>query len=306
MIKQHQFSKKFDWYEISELSSSERKTLHDQYGITDELIFYATDPNESARMEYDTERNLVLMIFDVVTPQSTLEATEPVGILFTKQKLFVFVRPTTQFANDTLLHPNNRQIAANSTVLTPIDAIFNGLYSLTNDYVTAIIGINRRRRELTEELRSSKSFSKQTNDLLQLETSLVYYLNSLRSNKFLLQDLQRRSRNAFSDHQIEHLEDILVEIAQAIDMAQLAQEVTDSLSNSYSNLVNDNLNQTMKLLTVYSILLTIPTIVSGFYGENVALPFMHYKYGWVLTIIFTLIGMLIISYLLWRAGFFKK
>ncbi|MCT4396132.1 magnesium transporter CorA family protein [Periweissella beninensis] len=306
MIKQHHFNKNFAWYEVTDLSLAERKILHDQHNISDELIYYATDPNESARMEYDYDHNLTLMIFDVVTPDSNLEATEPVGILFTNNALFVFVRPATQFTNQTLLAPNNHQLLPTHTSLTPIDIILNGLYSLNSDYVTAIIGINRRRRELTDELRASKSFKKQTNDLLQLETSLVYYLNSLRSNKFLLQDLQRRSANVFTNLQLEHLEDVLVEVTQAIDMAELAQEVTDSLSHSYVNLVNDNLNQTMKLLTVYSILLTVPTIISGFYGENVALPFMNAKYGWQLTILFTLIGMLIVTYLLWRAGFFKK
>lgn len=52
-------------------------------------------------------------------------------------------------------------------------------------------------------------------------------------------------------------------------MANLALEVINSVSDAMGNLSNRDLNWTMKVLTVYSIVLTVPTIVSGFYGENV-------------------------------------
>ena len=34
-------------------------------------------------------------------------------------------------------------------------------------------------------------------------------------------------------------------------------------------MMNNNLNDTMKFLTVWSLVLTIPTILTGFYGMNV-------------------------------------
>jgi Mg2+ and Co2+ transporter CorA len=50
----------------------------------------------------------------------------------------------------------------------------------------------------------------------------------------------------------------------------------------------------------------MPTIVSGFFGQNVALPFTHAAGGWLYTVIITIILMVIITMILWHFGFFKK
>ena len=68
--------------------------------------------------------------------------------------------------------------------------------------------------------------------------------------------------------EIEHIDDVRVEISQAEHMADLAVAVIASVVDAYGNLSSRDLDWTMKLLTVYSIVLTVPTIVSGFYGEK--------------------------------------
>ncbi|QBO36415.1 magnesium transporter CorA family protein [Periweissella cryptocerci] len=306
MLKQHQPFPKFEWFQVFDVTPSERQTLIDKYGLTDELIFYATDPNESARMEYDKARDIMLMIFDIVTPDSERAATEPMGILFKDHRLFTFTRSTTTFADHILEEPNNNQVQVDHDQIEPLDIVLNGLYSLATDYVGAIVGINRRRKGIQDRLTQSKSIQKEINSLLDLETSLIYFLNSLRSDKVLLLELKRHEANNLTLLQSEHIDDILVEVSQGIDMAEMAQEVINSVSSAYSNLVNSDLNWTMKLLTVYSIVLTVPTIVSGFYGENVELPFMHADNGWIYTIGITVLGMALAFIILWRAGFFKK
>lgn len=69
MIKEITQYTKFTWLQVSNLTPSEQDMLVNKYNLTNELIFYATDPNESARMEYDSKTNNILMIFDVVTPE---------------------------------------------------------------------------------------------------------------------------------------------------------------------------------------------------------------------------------------------
>jgi Mg2+ and Co2+ transporter CorA len=306
MIKQHAPFPKFNWYQVFDVTPAERLKLIDEHGLTDELIFYATDPNESARMEYDHKLNIMLMIFDIVTPDSERAATEPIGILFKDNELFTFTRSTTTFADHIFAEPNNNQIEVSHDEATPLDVVLNGLYSLVTDYVGAIVGINRRRKGIQDRLSHSASIQREINALLDLETSLIYFLNSLRSDKSLLLELKRHEIGNLTALQVEHIDDIMVEVSQGIDMAEMAQEVINSVSGAYSNLVNSNLNWTMKLLTVFSIVLTVPTIVTGFYGQNVPLPFMHAHYGWIITIGITILGMGIAFFILWRAGFFRK
>lgn len=306
MIKEIQHFKSFNWIQVSNLTPTERDQLIAQYKLTNELIFYATDPNESARMEYDLGNYSMLMIFDVVTLEGAQAVTSPIGVIFQPGRLFTFTNSATAYINDTFLNPDNNQLALPADEIASLDVVLNGLYSLVADYVTALVGINRRRKGIQERLAHAKYMQKEVNALLELETNLIYYLNSLQSNIAVLESLKRHETGRINKVQSEHIDDILVELRQATDMTTMAQDVVTSVSNAYSNLINNDLNWTMKILTVFSILLTVPTIVSGFWGENVKLPLMNNPYGWQITIVIMVIIMSIFAYFLWRGGFFRK
>ncbi|MBC1406167.1 magnesium transporter CorA family protein, partial [Listeria welshimeri] len=66
----------------------------------------------------------------------------------------------------------------------------------------------------------------------------------------------------------------------------------------YNNVLNNNLNDTMKILTVLSVLLTLPTMVAGFFGMNMPLPLEHNAYGWIISIIISLVLWLVLSLIL--------
>ena len=90
----------------------------------------------------------------------------------------------------------------------------------------------------------------------------------------------------------------MIEARQLVEMAQLTSQVLQQLSGTYNNILNNNLNDTMKILTILSILLTIPTIVTGFFGMNMPLPLEHNILGWVIAIGISLIGWFGLSFIL--------
>lgn len=76
-------------------------------------------------------------------------------------------------------------------------------------------------------------------------------------------------------------------------------EILEKLTVIHNNILNNDLNDTMPLLTVVSLLMTIPSIVTGFFGVNVPVPtfFTDSPYGWVLVIL--------LSVFLWILMFFR-
>ena len=63
-------------------------------------------------------------------------------------------------------------------------------------------------------------------------------------------------------------------------MTELHLQILHQIANTYNNVLNNNLNDTMKFLTVISILMTVPDIVTGFFGMNVQIPFTEHAHGW--------------------------
>ncbi|MDA5457457.1 Mg2 and Co2 transporter [Weissella confusa] len=258
-------------------------------------------------MEYDEAADLTLMIFDVVTPTSPRATTEPVGMLFSndQQRLYTFTREETDYVDSYLsgTEVSRRPLPDHAT---PLDVILNGTELLSSKFMSAILEINRRRTPIQSEIRKTKQTQKTIDQLMDLQTDLIYLLNSLHTDRDLLRSYKARHNIQLTDHQSERIDDVTVELQQAIDTGELSQLVTNRVSDAFVNLANSNLNWTMKLLTVSSIVLTVPNIVSGFFGQNVDLPFMHTHMGWIVTLIITFIMMTITTIVLWRSGFFRK
>ena len=67
------------------------------------------------------------------------------------------------------------------------------------------------------------------------------------------------------------LRDILIELEQGLNTTKIQLKLVDNISNTFSAIVSNNLNNVMKILTSLTIVLTIPTIIGGIYGMNVKL-----------------------------------
>ncbi|MFC6178346.1 magnesium transporter CorA family protein [Weissella sagaensis] len=306
MINKQPLSANSTWYQIDELTSNDRAWLINSQNIPNEIINYAIDPYESARMEFDDDHHYNLMIFDVVTPTSNRATTEPISFLYNidQPDLYIFTRKETDYVINYITEFTNK--ADENSQIQPIDLILNVAEKLSDEFMKVILNINRKRLSIQSSIKSTKPTQPAINQLMSLQTDLIYLINSLQTDYTLLTTLKNHDHNNLNSRQIERIEDVEVELKQALDTSKLSQEVTSSVANAFDNVANANLNWTMKLLTVSSIVLTVPTIISGFFGQNVILPLTRVNDGWIYTILITVIFMVIITLILWRYGFFKK
>lgn len=85
------------------------------------------------------------------------------------------------------------------------------------------------------------------------------------------------------------LRDILIELEQGLNTTKIQLKLVDNISNTFSAIVSNNLNNVMKILTSLTIVLTIPTIIGGIYGMNVKLLLQSMNILWIIFAITTLI-----------------
>ncbi|GKT04552.1 magnesium transporter CorA family protein [Furfurilactobacillus sp. WILCCON 0119] len=286
MLTPIEINNNFEWVNVQDETAAEHRRLIQSYKLTEEMYGYATDPNERARVEIDKETGISLIIFNVLTDEDVENATAPIGFLFKGKRVFTFTSGATNYVQDLVISSNSALKLPPLEQQQPIDAILGLLYKLTTNYLNQINGLDRQRAKIQHSLKTNPEHSA-INELMDIETRLVYYLTSLKTNTDMLQDFKRIPVVPISTDQEEHLMDIVVESQQGLEMAQMTSDVVERVSNAYSNLIDNNLNNTMKFLTAYSVIMTVPTIVSGFFGQNVPLPFEHLKFGWQITVAIT-------------------
>lgn len=294
-----------NWINVQNPTSEETIKLVTQYQVTDEMLAYAIDPDERARVEADPRANITLLIFDVYcVPDDDAESqTAPIGIMFTNDNLITFTTEQTNFVTE-LLEEQVDHKSDTQHINDQIDLVLPMLYQLSTDYFAPIRQADSQRVEIQRSL-ERRTDRKAIAAFVNLETGLIYILTSLRGNVSLLKDLKRRSRN-LTTQQTNDLDDVLIEAEQGLEMATMTSNIIERISNAYSKVLDSNLNNTMRFLTIYSIVLTIPSIVFGFFGQNVHLPFESSPIGWELTIMVMLILAVLTMWLLMNNHWWRK
>ena len=175
--------------------------------------------------------------------------------------------------------------------------LFHTLFLISDSFFPLIEEVNSERQRLNLKLRE-KTTNKNLLQLSDLEIGLVYLVTGTKQNVVLLEQIKALAiYRKLSEKEKEELDDALIE---AVEMTNLASQILDQLSGTYNNLLNNNLNDTMKFLTVWSLILTVPTIVTGFFGMNLKLPFTHSVFGWGIALIISLVLSVWMLIALWR------
>ena len=115
-----------------------------------------------------------------------------------------------------------------------------------------------------------------------MESNLVYFATSLSANKVVLERLTRYERIKQYPEDKELLDDVIVENRQAIEMTNIYRDIIHGTRELISTVINNRLNNVMKALTAITLVMAIPTIISGIYGMNVSgqwMPLSTTQYG---------------------------
>ena len=78
------------------------------------------------------------------------------------------------------------------------------------------------------------------------------------------------------------LDDVIIENKQAIEMANIYSGILSGTMDAFASVISNNLNIVMKFLATITIVMSIPTMVSSFYGMKVlssSMPFATNPYG---------------------------
>ena len=130
------------------------------------------------------------------------------------------------------------------------------------------------------------------NKLLQIQKSLVYFVNDLRANEMVMLKIQRTDFLGIYENQEarDFLQDIMIDNSQAMEMANVYSNILNGTMDFFNSIISNNLNIVVSRLTSVTIILMIPTIIASFFGMNVPLPFSNDSFSFV--------GIIVISVLI--------
>lgn len=286
MLVEHQINSRFEWIETHHLSSSEKNILREQYHLPEETLEYVMDIYERSNYITDTVNDLELIVIHVPTkqPKEIRYVSRPVSFLVKGNKLFSFNEGESIVSYDGIKNTINQDIHS-----TPMIFLFELIRELIDRYLPILREISKERHQM-DDLLTEKVKNKDLVRLSYLQQTLTFLLSASENNLEILEQIKRsRLGQRFDEQTLERLDDALIEANQIAHMTELESDIVDRIARIFDSIMNNNLNDTMKFLTVWSLALAIPTLITGFYGMNIDLPRFPSDYEWMYVVILSIV-----------------
>ena len=258
------------------------------------------DEEEKSRIVLEDEYTLVLVDIPAseVQHDKKIYTTIPLGVIMTDQVIITVCGEDTPILNKFI----NTHVKSFSTKKRT-RFLYQILLNAMTTYQTVLRSVDNRRLDIEARIGEEMEDEADLIELHDLESTLVYFETSLRAAGMVIDRLRRYKHIPQFPEDEDLLEDVQVENRQAIEMATIYREIIDGTSELMSNVINNRLNSTMKILTSITIVMAIPTIISGLYGMNVmseGMPFAMWTQGFGIICLITFIICVICLWILRR------
>ena len=254
-------------------------------GIPRDYISYPLDVDERSRVERENGELLIVLRVPLFNgknadiPYSTI----PLGIILTDKYLVTVCKQENSIVQDMI-----RGRARGLSTPKRFRFILRLLLLTATTYLNYLREITKTVDALEDQLQLSTR-NKEVYELLKYQKSLTYFTTALKSNELMMERLQRSSLFKTYPEDDDLLEDVITENQQAIEMTNITSNILSSMMDAFASIISNNLNAVMKFLASITIIVSLPTLISSFYGMNVKLPFMNQPWAFLFTVILAVV-----------------
>ncbi|MCX8044537.1 MAG: hypothetical protein N3B18_10490 [Desulfobacterota bacterium] len=281
------------WINIVNPSRESLPLIARHFNIPLDFLTSSLDIDEIARVQTEDEATLIIIkipYYDAENPD-VMYYTIPVGIILCNGSFMTVCAKETPIIRDIIT-----QKIRHISVIQGQKLILHIMLRATVLYLQYLKQLNNAANVIQKKL-EQESKNKQLIKLLNIEKSLVFFTTSLKTNALMLERLQRLHILTMDEETENLFEDIVIESKQAIEMANIYSDILSGMMDAFASVISNNLNIVMKILTSITIIMTIPVLVTSFYGMNVPLPFQENPYATIIIIVISvLLSLLAVLY----------
>jgi magnesium transporter len=277
--------KRGTWINLVNPSEKEIKEICEKINIDDQFIRYSLDYEEKARIDVEDDTTLFIIDIPVIEKNNDgdLFSTMPIGLITVRDDYFL----TVSLKSIKIIEEFEKGKTKGFFTFKKTRFLLQIFFKNASYYLSYLKRINKETETAEHALQKSMK-NKELIKLLGFEKSLVYFRTSLASNELVMEKtLNGRVIKLYDDDQ-DILEDAIVENKQAMEMTKIYSDILSGTMDAYASIISNNLNIVMKFLTTITIVLSVPTIVSSFFGMNVGIPFENHPNAFFIVICITI------------------
>ncbi|MBU2738615.1 magnesium transporter CorA family protein [Acidithiobacillus concretivorus] len=263
------------WVQVVAPSQAELEFVAKHLQVPDYLFQDVSDEDERPRLERDGD--VALIILKVPAPmQDDAELrfrTLPVGLWLLPQQM------VTASAHPLALWDELRSQRQRGKILNVRGLLAEIFQAIARDFLRALRIINTEIAATEKILRHSQN-NNEFFRLLALNKSLILFSAALKGNISVAQQTLRLPMLLQDEDDLEDIADALIDLQQARDMTEIYASTITNMMDAYVGVLQNNISNTLKIITAWTVVVASPATVASIYGMNVPLPLQDWTYAW--------------------------
>ena len=274
------------WINVINPSQNEVNDICGKFNLPDYFLTDIADIEERPRTDREDRWTYAIIQVPKMSKNDDgdfIYSTVPMALMF-KDSVFI-----TAYYNDNDIITNfikwkkQRNITEYTVQNVFIALFFEAAFHYLK-YLKQIHAQMKRSEKRIKEKMNQDSLER----IMHIEKYLVYFISSMRDNESVLMRIKRYFSNIKYDEDL--LEDSEIELHQAITTANIYSNIIEHQQSSYSAIISNNLNNTMKNMTMITICLMCAALVPGFYGMNLINGLGTWGLGLVMDIVLSIVS----------------
>lgn len=259
------------WIRCVAPTEDEISYLISNYKIQPEFVRSSLDEEESSHIDHEEDTTLIVIDSPIVnrSGKNLTYYTNPLSMIITPDNLI-----TISLKENSVMEEFAEGLLKNSYTNQKHHLALQMMLRMAGKYLKYLNQINKITQHVEDELKKTMQ-NKELIQFLEIEKSLVYFSASLKSITIMLGKISRSKMIELNEEESELLEDVMIEFKQALEMSEIYLNILSGTMDAFSSIISNNLNVVMKILASITLILSMPTIISGIYGmNNHGIPFM--------------------------------
>lgn len=250
------------WIRAIKPTEKEVESLVKRLNIDPTELEDGLDENELPRVEL--EDGVFYMIIRFPFRKGKQITTIPLLVIITEENI-VTVCPEEEKITERFLEKDKDFLTTKKTyfVLKVISDIFRE-YDL---YLNRILKDIKQKKFEIHNLRNRDILF-----LVQEEEALNDFISALVPNISITERILRGKYITIYEKDVDVVEDLVLDSKQTLELSGSGLKTIKNIREAYSAILTNDLNKVMKILTIATIMMTVPTIISSIFGMNVPLP----------------------------------
>lgn len=294
------------WVDMVNPTDDECEDVAALCGVPEDMIKAALDEEERARSEFDEGCSMFVIDSPIIEEGVNGDSytSLPLAIIYNSKCII-----TVCLKGNTVLKDF---ITGRDRVFCdrPVHFALKFMLGNAKRFLYCLKQIDRKTHRIQNEMLKAMR-NAEIMQLLDLQNSLVYFSTSLNSNERVHEKFSKTEAVTTLEEYQDIYDDLSIENKQAIETCNIYKNILSVTMDAYGSVISNNANETMKKLTIITILLAVPTMIAGFWGMNMPVPFQEgysfYQTGWFWLVVFAAVMMTaVIAVFLLRGNPFKR